>query len=338
MNKKNRFYLVLAFLLGFIVIWNELRKVSYTDLTKELGLIRWEWLGVAVVCMLIHWGIEAKIIQLLLKRTNPSFSFKNSYRIPLIEHLFNAITPFSTGGQPAQIVALAKSGVDAGVATSVSLMKFVVYQLWIVFNFLLCLVWGFRFLAGNMSRLSLLVLLSFSIHFIVVVGLLLVMYWYPFTQKLANWFFNILGKMNKGAGTQALRERTFQKMDNFYEESRYMKNQPVLMIKASLLTITQLIAYYVVPFFILKAIGVSGVSMIQVIVLHAFIILLISLFPVPGGIGGAEYSFGLLFGIYITSQSKLVLAILLWRMVTYYLGIILGLIALVIKPTKEISN
>lgn len=337
MNKKNRWYLLLAFVLGLLVIGNEMRTVSWQDITREFFIINWAWILLAVCGMLIHWGIGASIIQLFLRRTNPGFSFKSSYRVPLIEHLFNAITPFSTGGQPAQIIVLSKSGVDMGVATSVSLMKFVVYQVWIVINFLFCLIFGYSYLAKDLPQLGILIVLSFLIHLVVVIVLLMIMYWYTFTQKILDFIFKGIRHVKSGEATERLYDKTTAKMKNFYDESRYMKNQPGLMFKASVLTVLQLIAYYTVPYFILRGLGITDMSVIHVIVLHAFIILFISLFPIPGGIGGAEYSFKLLFGTFIATQSKLVLAIFLWRVVTYYLGIVLGLIALTIKPKPYIN-
>ncbi len=62
--------------------------------------------------------------------------------------------------------------------------------------------------------------------------------------------------------------------------------------------------------------------------------MIISLFPIPGGAGGAEYSFSVLFSSFIGANSKLVLAMLLWRLLTYYFGMFAGMFALVIKPDK----
>lgn len=338
MSKKNRWYLLLAVVLGLVVIGNEMKKVSLKDMAAEFSIINWWWMLVSIGCILLYWGIEAKIVQVLLKRSNPKFTFSASYRIPLIEHLFNAITPFSTGGQPAQIIALSKSGVDTGVATSVSLMKFVVYQVWVVINFLVCLIGGYGFLSNSLSKLKVLILLSFIIHFVIVIGLLMIMYWYSFTRKLVDMVFKVIRLIKQGEKIDELYNRTIEKMDTFYQESRYMREQPILMLKVSALTVLQLIAYYIIPYFILYGLGITGMSIFHVVVLHAFITMLISLFPVPGGTGGAEYSFSLLFGTFTLSQSKLVLAIFLWRGVTYYLGIILGLVALTLHQNKKIDS
>nr|WP_275066621.1 lysylphosphatidylglycerol synthase domain-containing protein [Ligilactobacillus murinus] len=68
--------------------------------------------------------------------------------------------------------------------------------------------------------------------------------------------------------------------------------------------------------------------------LHVLIVMVISLFPIPGGAGGAEYSFSLIFSTFVNSGSKLVLAMIIWRLITYYLGMFGGMVALVIKPDK----
>ncbi|MDN6716365.1 MAG: flippase-like domain-containing protein, partial [Lacticaseibacillus paracasei] len=107
------------------------------------------------------------------------------------------------------------------------------------------------------------------------------------------------------------------------------------VIKACLLTLVQLLLYYAVPYFVLLSLGVSHVSIVEVIVLHVMIVMIVSLFPIPGGAGGAEYSFKTLFATYVASPSKLILGMLLWRFLTYYLGMICGIIAMAFPPKSK---
>lgn len=72
----------------------------------------------------------------------------------------------------------------------------------------------------------------------------------------------------------------------------------------------------------------------MVVSLHVLIFMVISLFPIPGGAGGAEYSFSVLFASFVNSNTKLILAMLLWRLLTYYFGMFAGIIALIIKPNR----
>ena len=106
------------------------------------------------------------------------------------------------------------------------------------------------------------------------------------------------------------------------------------IFKIAIITLGQLILYYVIPYFIILALGVHHVNIIEVTTLHVLIVMVISLFPVPGGAGGAEFSFDVIFSLYIHSGTKLVLAMILWRIVTYYFGMFLGMVALVQKPKK----
>lgn len=76
-----------------------------------------------------------------------------------------------------------QSGIDGGRASSILLMKFVVYQAMIVLNFLVALLIGFHYMVAKMSYLSLFVVFGFVIHFGVIVGLLLVMFWPKFTKR-----------------------------------------------------------------------------------------------------------------------------------------------------------
>ena len=113
-----------------------------------------------------------------------------------------------------------------------------------------------------------------------------------------------------------------------------MKSEYGKLAKVAVVTILQLMAYYIIPYFILLALNVHGVSLIMAMSLHTLIFMIISLFPIPGGTGGAEYSFAVLFTSFTTSHSKLVLAMLLWRILTYYFGMFAGMFALMVKPDK----
>ncbi len=324
--------------MGATVLTFELHKISWREMKLELLHLNWFWLVVAFACMFGYWAMEARVIQVLLKRKQGKFSFRNAFRIPLLEQLFNSITPFSTGGQPAQLVGLIQSGVDPGVAASVCLMKFVIYQLLIVVNFVICVIFGFKKVELQIHQLSWLILLGFLIHIVVVAGLLMIMYWYPMTNKIVALGLKFVSRWIGQERAERLERKVHEKMENFYAESHYMRSQKKLMLHTCLLTTIQLIFYYAVPYFILQALGITHLSFWHVIVLHAFIILIISLFPIPGGSGGAEYTFNMLFGGLVAAQSKLVFAIVLWRIVTLYAGIVIGLVALVVRPSKKVST
>lgn len=334
MSRKNWFVLVLMLLGGLGIFAFSLRHTNLNQLGVDLAHLRWGWFAVAIGCIVLYLGLEGVVVKIFMADRYPTFTWKNAFRLPLIEQLFNGLTPFSTGGQPAQLVAMLQAGVEGGMASSVLLMKFVVFQAMIVVNFIISIVIGFHYIAEKLHALSLLVLFGFTIHLGVIVALLMVMYWYSFTKRVTNlvllpvrWF----GGANR---YQRLGRKLNQKIDTFYQESVKMKREYNKLGKVAVVTLLQLLAYYIIPYFILLALGVTGVNLVMVMSLHVLIFMIISLFPIPGGTGGAEYSFSVLFLSFVHSQSKLVLAMFLWRLLTYYFGIFAGMIALMIKPDK----
>ena len=286
-----------------------------------------KWLLVAFLLMFGSWIIETFVVQIFIRSEADDLDFKTALRVPLVEQLFNAITPMASGGQPAQLFALMQSGVEAGRASSVLLMKFVVYQFMVLINFVLTLFIGFDQVSKHFGALALFIVFGFVIHVVVIVGLLMVMYHYKFTKKLVNLVM-IPKKL-------AMQSNLDHKIDTFYAESLHLKREKKRVIKACLLTLVQLLLYYAVPYFVLLSLGVSHVSIVEVIVLHVMIVMIVSLFPIPGGAGGAEYSFKTLFATYVASPSKLILGMLLWRFLTYYLGMICGIIAMAFPPKSK---
>ncbi|MBF0601851.1 lysylphosphatidylglycerol synthase transmembrane domain-containing protein [Limosilactobacillus oris] len=334
MSRKNWLALVAMLLIGGGIVAYSLRTVNLRLLVQDFFTLNWWWMLVALACICLYLILEGVVVKIFMNNRHADFTWKDALRLPPIEQLFNGITPFSTGGQPAQLVAMLQCGVDGGLASSVLLMKFVVFQAMIVINFLVSLLIGFHFIAEKLHALSLLVLLGFVIHLAVIVGLLLVMYWYGFTKRALNLLIKPCAWFMKPQRYERLRISLNEKVDSFYQESLRMKEEYGKMAKVCLVTLCQLFFYYAIPYFIMLALGVHGMNFIMVISLHVLIFMIISLFPIPGGAGGAEYSFSVLFASFIGSGTKLVLAMILWRLLTYYFGMFAGMVALFIKPDK----
>ncbi|WP_304058166.1 lysylphosphatidylglycerol synthase transmembrane domain-containing protein [Levilactobacillus namurensis] len=338
MSRRNKWVLTVMLLLGVAIFAFSLRDIKFSVLINDFVHINFWWFGVAVLCMVLYLGLEAVIVKVFISDRIQGFTFKDAVRIPLVEQLFNGITPFSSGGQPAQLIALMQTGVDAGKASSVLLMKFVVFQSMIVINFLIALLIGFNYIQDKLHALAWLVVFGFTIHLAVIVGLLMVMFWYGFTKRAvavvlypAHWFM-------KPARYTRMVANINRKIDSFYAESVRISGQWRLMLRVFVITFIQLMFYYLIPYFIMLALGYTTANIVMVTSMHVLIVMVISLFPIPGGAGGAEYSFEMIFKSYIASNSKLVLAMILWRLLTYYFGMLAGLVAMVIRPDKVVEE
>jgi uncharacterized protein (TIRG00374 family) len=79
-----------------------------------------------------YWISEASILRILLKDSAEKLSFKRILSITLAGQFFNGITPFASGGQPAQLYLLHKYKVSVGKGASVLNKKFIAYHAGVV--------------------------------------------------------------------------------------------------------------------------------------------------------------------------------------------------------------
>ena len=90
---------------------------------------------------------------------------------------------------------------------------------------------------------------------------------------------------------------------------------------------------YSMPYPILRGMGVV-INPFTIITAIAYVMIIGSFIPIPGGTGGIEYSF-IFFFQYLISGSIVHAAMLVWRMISYYLGMIFGAIALALYRKRE---
>ena len=89
-----------------------------------------------------------------------------------------------------------------------------------------------------------------------------------------------------------------------------------------------LITLYMIPVFIFYSIGeFDSINIFESIVSSGYTYLIGSFVPIPGAAGGLEYSFVEFFQSF-TVGASLSAIMILWRFITYYLGMILGALSL----------
>lgn len=333
MKLRNKLVLGAMILIGALIFWNEMRQISFSKLVYGFNHLKWGWLIVAVILMFLSFYIESLGLgRLLQRRGQPRQPRWNLLRVPMIEEVFNDITPFSSGGQPAQLVALLEIGYEGGRAGSVLLLKFIIYQVMILLNFILTMVVGFERVMSEQQGIGILIVFGFVIHIVTIGMLLMIMFYYQFTKTLVMGFFDFIGRFFKSPRIARWREKAARKIDTFHHESILLKKEKKKVLVVSFLTLLQLFVYYMIPYFVLLALRVTHVDFLTVFSMHVMIVMITSIFPIPGGTGSAEYSFKALFSLFVSNSATLVLALFLWRFITFYLGIIMGIIATSVGP------
>ena len=276
------------------------------------------WIVLAVLCMFADLFFDSSLIYLFTRNAEPGYRFRFALRTCLSGHFYSAVTPFQSGGQPVQIYLMHQQGVDPGNGASVLIQKFFVYQTGVTFYSLAAILlqtcyfrirltpakWGLTYLgfAVQVAGAALLLLISFS---------------RKLTHKLLCW----VGKIPFVRNHADLLPAWEKQVEFFHQSNRKIYRNSRLLLKTYALTFLQLTAIFLIPYCIYRAFDIGHASVLRMLCYQAFVMLVSSLFPLPGSAGAAETSFYSFFSSFFT-PATIKSADLLWRAISYYLVIL----------------
>lgn len=332
---KNILGIFFLFLLTTLILYF-LLKDDFSNIVSEILSVNIFLLIISFVFAMLYWLFKSIVLYNFARKFNDNYSFKSSFRLQAVTQFFNAVTPFSSGGQPFQIYSLKKNGLTISDATNVTIEEFVVYQIALVFLGILAIFGNHLFnIFPYDGVLSKLVLLGFSINTLVIIILFIIAFGKKSNQFLIKLAINILSFFKIVKNRDKVLDNWNNYINNFHAGAKILIANKKDFCLNILYSFLGLICFYIVPLWILYSMGdFTSFNALQSIIASAYVMLIGSFVPLPGGTGGIEYGFIKFFGVFIISDTKLRALMLLWRFITFYMGIILGGIALNFKERK----
>lgn len=335
-KKINLIFLVIVFV--GVLAW-AIHEDGVDNLANMFLSLNPFWLVGALLFIGAYWLLEAGILHDVLKAFHPSQKFRNSLTTSMIGQLFNCITPFSSGGQPMQAYHMVKTGVPLGISGSVLMIKFIIYQFCLTLYSIVVLIFYWYPFSQKVSGFGYLVFIGFTINFAVMLGLISVCFFRRFTRAMVGGLISLLHKIRIVKDKEKTLSYIDAELEEFHTCFLEIKKHKIMVLKASLLSIFQLTAFYLISYFILLSFGVVGTSPVMVIAAQAFVSMITSFVPLPGAAGGAEFSFKTFFSPFFPAGMSVNLPMLLWRMITFYLPILVGMLFLLKSGSpKEVAQ
>lgn len=328
--KNKKLNLSLLILALSLVLYFTL-KDNFSSIMHELSKVNILIFALAIFVFILSLMIKSVSLQIFIKEHKKNYSFKSAFCLTLIGQFLNGITPFSTGGQPFQVYLLKKDGHRISDSTSAMVKDSIAYQVALlimgIFSITLNLV--LKTIPIN-SRLTPLIIIGFIINIMVLLFLFMIIRMRKTTLSLINKLLFILNKIRK-KNTDQLKKKIEKGLDNFYNcyaELRKNKKQFIITVLTNVINLTLL---YMIPYIIFKSLNTNTFDIMRSIMLTSFVMLMGNFVPIPGATGGIEYGFIKFFGIFNINISVISGAMLLWRFVTYFFGMLMGFIMLIIK-------
>ena len=336
-NKKIIFNLIFFILLIVITFYVLLKDQNIFDIFKLMQNSNKAFILIAIGCMFVYLTLEGvNLLRTLRISGNKDVKLSSALKYAFIGFFFSAITPAASGGQPMQIYYMHRDRVSASGSTLALLMNLCSFQIVTISMAMVSLVFLGHYLQGGMIALFIIgIALNSTALALLIIGI--------FSRRISKWFVNFAIKILKKfkvKNIDAKIEKLNSELEKYQTTSRYIKANKNMMWKMLLTTLTQIIVYYTIPYWVYRAIGFNEANIIKMIGLQAILYATVSGIPLPGAVGVSESGFMNIFKQIFTAET-ISGAMLINRGVSFYIFVIISGIVVAInlfKSKKEDKN
>jgi len=290
-----------------------------TDFSK-LEPKRWPGLFLALLVSFLRlWAAAARIRFL----SDTSLSWMASFRIMLTWDFTSSITPSTIGGAPMATYAMTKERISLGQSTAITLFSILLDQILFALIIPLLFVAGFFYviIPASVGTIGTSAFIAVYVVLLLYAGLL--SYSVFINPGVLRKFIEFISKL------PGLRKFESEIQNHIYDLEKYsekLRIKPFGFIgKAFLLTLGSWLARISLPTIVILSLLPANeiLSLLRSVAMNlAFFIV-----PTPGGSGGVEGLFTLFQAPLIDRKVFVGIALFVWRFISYYITIGLGIVA-----------
>jgi uncharacterized protein (TIRG00374 family) len=312
------------------VIW-------YTYTPGILDHLAWKRMPGLVIALVVSflrvWATAAKFRVL----SEGTVSWLGAFRITLSWDFTSAVTPSTIGGAPMATYAMTKEGLKLGEATAIILYSVLLDQIWFALAIPILLVGGIFYAvvppaAGMLGEASMILLYVFLLSYasLLAYGVLVNP---EAIKKVVKLVFK-LPFLNRWE------EKISLEAENLESYAHQLRKKPFsFLLKAFTYSTFSWICRIALPTIVILSLlpAPEILSALRSLAMNLTFLII----PTPGGSGGVEGLFVLFQAPLISRESFIGLALFLWRIISYYITIGIGMAATtwyINRQVNEIQN
>ncbi len=304
--------MILAIFISLVTI-TIIFKFTNTSVTYQaLSSINVAFVILAIILQALSWVFWSLRIQILSKLVAQEVSFGLAMQTTLASLFVASLTPSTAGGEPVRIKMLADNGMSYGSAMTIVLAERLLDSFLFLAALAACLLLT-NFVIG--------VGLEIGGIFLVLIILLMIFLWELIKRpdRISRLFDWIRRKRGNGKTIDFIEKQAwlFREADiNLIKEAR--KEMPAM----AAVTVIIWTCEFLIPSILL--IGLNQSPSLLYSITAQIIITIISLLPLtPGSSGIAEFSMSYIYGKFVPTY-LLGILVALWRLITYFMGLLVG--------------
>lgn len=331
-ERCNKYYgnLIFMILLISITFYLLFKDVSITSLVSVIKTVNPIYLLIALSMMFLFILCEAFNIHAILKSLNERVSLKKCIGYSFIGFYFSSITPSASGGQPAQVYYMNRDNINISYSSLTLLIIAVVYQTVILLYGFFMYFFKYTFIVNNIRGIKWLLVYGIIINIFIIGFIFTVIFSKNLVSRFVRFAINLLSKFKIIKNKNEILSKIAIQLNEYTTGAKYIKKNPILLVKVLCIIILQLTSMYLIPYFIYKSFRLSTYGIMDILSIQALLTIAVSSLPLPGAVGATESSFMILFKIFF-SKELLLSAMLLSRGISFYAFLFIsGIITIII--------
>jgi uncharacterized protein (TIRG00374 family) len=302
-------WLMVSVILGLIVVIGFFFIGDFQENIAVFKSIDLVWFAISGICLLIFWLSESLTIYTTAKISGVKLSLWKAIETNMV-------------GQPMQILRLYRLGIDVSKATAVLISRFLIYQTTITILGVF-IMFVFFDKINSLPSISILAVFGFLINSAVIFFLLIFSFSPLLTRKIFDLILFLVSPFKFGKKMKKSEEQWITKIGEFHSAMKNLGKAPFKLFIAFLFTSIQIFFYFSIPYCIYRMLEPPTVPFSEIFSFQGILFLIISFVPVPGAGGAAEGGFYLFFKNFF-APSNIAGAVILWRIMSYYMNIFIG--------------
>ena len=281
------------------------------------------FIALCVVSYFCYILMNALSLRSFLKREGYKLGIRDALTVSLTGVYYSNITPGATGGQPMQVFRLSQYGVPVGLGTSAVICSLLAWHVMRVALVIAAAIAYWDFIMYNMGSYWPFLLLGFGYNLFFVV----MWTFFSFSKKPVEWLVRLIEKIVKklklSKNPDKLIKGVSETADKFYTGMQHLKSHRGEILRQLLFGGLYMVFLVSILYFAYRGVGQTGATYGQICTMGLCQYISAAYIPTPGASGAQEGIYELYFGK-LMDKGSLLAVMLIWRFMSYYLGLIAG--------------
>jgi len=295
------------------------------------------YLVLAALLHVVSLGFWALRIQKMSGSLGYRVNFKHCFNLVLANMLVAAVTPSQAGGEPVRVHELYRAGVPVGDATAVVIMERILDGIVLGALGAFAMLFLGSYWSSLTSGFSGVSILMYAAWISVTLFVLVFIYSVKnpdYLKRALKWMSRWVDRRWHLKRLESLLETIDREVDNFNKGLvKFVNHGKSGLVWGMFFTLLFWFSEFIIASLILMGLG-QPAFLIESFVVQLVIAIIMMIPLTPGGSGVAELGATSLYSLFVPS-SIVGVFVLLWRLILYYLNILLGLLSGLVIVRRE---